>query len=90
MIYIPMNILEYRFDDQGNTTQIIVGFQAYGGTDNLNARLNITIEDIKSINPNWDFHNLIKDRAEVVARRKLRDWVMTEKTEEPEETQEEG
>lgn len=81
MTYIPMNIIEYRFNEAGETEQVVVGFQTYSGRDNLNARLNLTIDDIKAINKAWDFQNLNQQRAELVARRKLRDWVMTEKEE---------
>lgn len=79
MIYIPMNILEYRFDEEGNTKQIVVGFQTYTSHDNLNARINLTIEDIKSVNEAWDFDNLTQDRCEAVARRKLQAWVRIQK-----------
>lgn len=74
-----MNIIEYRFDEEGNITSVVVGFQTYTIDDNMNARLAIEISDIKGVNPAWDFKNLTQERAEAVARRKLRDWVMTEK-----------
>lgn len=76
-----MAILEYKFDEEGNTTQIVVGFQTYANNENLNARINLTIEDIKGVNNNWDFENITKDRAEIVARRKLQAWVRVEKEE---------
>lgn len=84
MKHIPMSIIEYRFDEEGETTQIVVGFQTYRGADNFNARLNLKIEDIQEVNEAWTFANLTQDRAELVARRKLRDWVMLERPEEPE------
>lgn len=79
MTYIPMSIIEYRFDEEGNTTQVVVGFQTYSGRDNLNARLNLTLGDIQEVNSNWNFSNLTQERAEVVARRKLQAWVRVEK-----------
>ena len=90
MKYVPMNIIEYRFDEEGNTEQVVVGFQTYSGPDSFSARLNISIDDIKASNPAWTFANLTQDRAELVARRKLRDWVMLERPEEPEEPETEG
>jgi len=88
MKHIPMSIIEYRFDEEGETTQIVVGFQTYRGADNFNARLNLTIEDIQGVNEAWSFTNLTQERAEIVARRKLRAWVMVEKGADEEEATE--
>lgn len=88
MKHIPVNIVEYRFDEEGETTQIVVGFQTYRGADNFNARLNLKIEDIQEVNEAWNFTNLTQERAEVVARRKLRAWVMVEREVEEEDTEE--
>lgn len=79
MKYIPMSVLEYRFIETGDTEQVVVGFQTYSGQDNLNARLNLTIEDINGVNVGWNFDNLTQERAEIVARRKLQAWVRVEK-----------
>ena len=88
MKHIPMNIIEYRFDEEGETTQIVVGFQTYRGSDNFNARLNLTIEDIQEVNEAWTFKNITQERAEIVARRKLRAWVMVEKEDKEDEATE--
>ena len=88
MKHIPVNIVEYRFDEEGETTQIVVGFQTYRGADNFNARLNLKIEDIQEVSEAWNFTNLTQKRAEVVARRKLRAWVQVEKENEEEDEEE--
>ena len=88
MKHIPMSIIEYRFDEEGETTQIVVGFQTYRGADNFNARLNLTLEDIQGVNEAWNFTNITQERAEIVARRKLRAWVMVEKEDKEDETTE--
>ena len=87
MNYIPMIILEYKFNDQGVTEQIIIAFQHYQGNEQFNARVSLTDEYIKGINENLELDRLNKAQIEQYARLKLRDWIMTsspEPTEEPE------
>ena len=87
MQYIPMSILEYRFNDEGFTQQIIIAFQHYQGNEQFNARVSLTQEYVQSINDKLTLDRMNKAQIEQFARAKLRDWVMTsrpEPTEEPE------
>ena len=87
MNYIPMQVLEYRFNDEGITEQIIIAFQHYQGNEQFNARVNLTDEYIQNQNPNLSLDSLTKEQIEAYGRRKLRGWISTprpEPTEEPE------
>lgn len=86
MKYIPMNVLEYRFDEQGVTQLIVVAFQDYDSNEQFNARISLDSDYVKSINENLDLDRLSKAQVENFARRKLRDWINTPR---PEETEEE-
>lgn len=86
MSFIPMQILEYRFNDEGITQQIIIAFQHYQGNEQFNARVSLTQEYVSSINENLVLDSMNKEQIENFARRKLRDWISTprpEPTEEP-------
>ena len=84
MRYIPMNILEYRFDEQGVTQMIVVAFQYYQGGEQLSARVSLDQEYVASINDGLVLDSMNKEQIESFARRKIRDWVMTKRPEEPE------
>ena len=87
MNFIPMQILEYRFNDEGITQQIIIAFQHYQGNEQFNARVSLTEVFVKEQNPNLTLDSLTKEQVETFARRKLREWIMTprpEPIEEPE------
>ena len=87
MSFIPMIILEYKFNDQGVTEQIIIAFQHYQGNEQFNARVSLTQEYVKSINENAELDRMNKAQIEQYARLKLRDWILEsrpEPTEEPE------
>ena len=87
MSFIPMQILEYRFNDEGLTQQIIIAFQHYQGNEQFNARVSLNQEYVTSQNPNLELDSMNKEQIENYARRKLRDWISTprpEPTEEPE------
>ena len=86
MQYIPMQVLEYRFDDNGKTQQIIIAFQHYQGNEQFNARVNLTDAYVKEINENLELDTLNKEQIENFARRKMRDWVMVTRPEPEEET----
>lgn len=83
MNYIPMNILEYRFDEQGVTQTIVVAFQHYQGDEQLSARVSLDQEYVTSVNPKWSLDSMNKDAIENLARRKIRDWVTMARPEEP-------
>ena len=87
MNYIHMNVLEYRFNDEGITQQIIIALQHYQGNEQINARISLDQEYVFSINENLVLDSMNKEQIESFARRKLRDWILEprpEPTEEPE------
>lgn len=88
MNYVPMNILEYRFDDKGGTEQIIVAFQSYQGNEQFSSRVSLTDEYVKSINENVELDRMNKAQIEQFARVKLRDWILTNRPEEEPEVEE--
>lgn len=77
MEYIPMGMLEYRFDDKGNATSVVVQLNVYdqSSRDTFNATIELTEKFVKSINPDVDLDKLTKDQADIFARRKINDWV---------------
>ena len=89
MKFIPMQILEYRFNEEGITEQIAVAFQLYQGSEQVNVRVDLDQEYVTSVNPNWALDSMNKDAIENLARRKVRDWILVERPEEPEEPVEE-
>ena len=82
MSNIPMIILEYKFNDQGVTEQIIIAFQHYQGNEQFNARVSLNQEYVTSQNPNLELDSMNKEQIENYARRKLRDWISTPRPEE--------
>jgi len=83
-----MHVLEYRFNDDGITEQIIVAFQTYQGNEQVNARVSLNDEYVKSINENVELDRMNKAQIEQFARVKLRDWILTDRPEEDEEATE--
>lgn len=82
MQFIPMNILEYQFNDDGITEQIIVAFRHYQGNEQFNARVSLDQEYVQGINENLELDRMNKAQIEQFARIKLRDWILTEREEE--------
>ena len=82
--FIPMIVLEHRFNDEGITQQIIIAFQHYQGNEQFNARVSLDQEYVQSINDQLTLDRMNKAQIEQFARRKLRDWILTERPEEPE------
>ena len=85
MGFIPMQILEYRFNDEGLTQQIIIAFQHYQGNEQINARVTLDQEYVTSVNPKLALDSMTKEQIETFARRKIRDWVTMARPEVPEE-----
>ena len=85
MNYIPMNVLEYRFNDEGITQQILIALQHYQGNEQFNARVSLTQEFVQGINDNLTLDRMNKAQIESFARVKLRDWILTERPEPAEE-----
>ena len=80
-----MNILEYRFDEQGVTQMIVVALLHYQGDEQINVRVSLDQEYVTSVNPKWVLDTLNKDAIENLARRKVRDWILVERPVVPEE-----
>ena len=85
MNYIPMNILEYRFDEQGVTQTIVVAFQHYQGEEQISVRVLLDQEYVTGVNPKLVLDAMTKEQIESFARRKIRDWVVTTRPVVPEE-----
>ena len=83
MNFIPMNILEYNFDDAGVTERIVVAFQNYRGDEQFTARVSLTQEYVEGINDKVTLDRMNKAQIEQFARFKLRDWILTDRPEEP-------
>ena len=80
-----MNILEYRFDEQGITQLIVVAFQHYQGDEQVSARVVLDQEYVTSVNPKLSLDAMSKEQIESFARRKVRDWVIMTRPVAPEE-----
>lgn len=87
MEFIPMNILEYKFDEDGITTQITVAFQKYQGSEQFSSRITLTQEYVQSINEKMELDRMNKAQIERFARVKLRDWILVERKAEDEATE---
>ena len=85
MSYIPMNILEYRFDEQGVTQTIVVAFQHYPGEEQISVRVLLDQEYVTGVNPKLVLDAMTKEQIENFARRKIRDWILIERPEVPAE-----
>lgn len=72
-----MSVLQYNFDDNGETTDVQVAFSTYTGIENFSARVVLTNEYVQSINENVSLDTMNKEQIDNFARRYLRDWVMT-------------
>lgn len=82
MNYIPMSVLEYRFNEDGITQQIIVAFQSYQGNEQFSSRISLSQEFVTSINDKLELDRMNKAQIEHFARIKLRNWVLTARPEE--------
>ena len=84
MRYIPMSVIQHKFDEQGNTIEIQVSYAIYEGTENFSARVVITNDYLQNIDENLKVENLSQDQIDMYARRYLHEWLKTEKTVAPE------
>lgn len=75
MNYIPMSVLEYRFNDEGITEKIIIALQHYQGNEQINARVSLTQEYVQSVNERLELDTMNKEQIENHARRKLTAWI---------------
>lgn len=81
-----MTILEYRFNETGETTEVRVAFNSFQGETSLSAQITLTEEYVKGINDKLDLDRMNKSQIETYARRYVRDWIMTNKPENTETT----
>lgn len=86
MKYLPMSILEYRFDENGVTTSVVVQFSRYDGGQTFNVTVELTQDFIHSINPNVDMEKMNKVTADAFARRKIKEWVDVDPPVDPDPT----
>lgn len=75
MNYIPMSVLEYRFDDMGNTIAIIVSFNVYDNENSFNSNVKLTEENVNRLNPALELDKMNKNQCDTIARRILKEWV---------------
>ena len=79
MRYIPMSIIQHKFDGQGNTVEIQVSYAIYEGVENFSARVVLSNDYLQTIDENLKIENLSQDQIDMYARRYLREWLETEK-----------
>lgn len=89
MQFIPMNVLEYRFNEEGITTEIVVAFERFQGNQRFSSRVNLTQDYVSGIREDLDLNRLNMQQIEQYARLKLRDWILTQRPSgEPEDEEE--
>ena len=79
MRYIPMNVIQHKFDEQGNTIEIQVSYAIYEGAENFSARVVLSNDYLQAIGENLKVENLTQDQIDMYARRYLVEWLETEK-----------
>ena len=80
MKYIPMSIIQHKFDEQGNTVEIQVSYAIYEGVENFSARVVLSNDYLQTIDENLKIENLSQDQIDTYARRYLSEWLETGKT----------
>jgi len=79
MRYIPMSVIQHKFDEQGNTIEIQVSYAIYEGVENFSARVVLSNDYLQTIDVNLKIENLNQDQIDMYARRYLVEWLGTEK-----------
>lgn len=79
MRYIPMSVIQHRFDEQGNTIEIQVSYAIYEGTENFSARVVLSNDYLQAIGENLKIENLSQEQIDMYARRYLTEWLKKEK-----------
>ena len=85
MRYIPMSVIQHKFDEQGNAIEIQVSYAIYEGTENFSARVVLSNSYLQTIDENLKVENLSQEQIDMYARRYLREWLETEKAVVPED-----
>ena len=79
MRYIPMSVIQHKFDEQGNTIETQVSYAIYEGVENFSARVVLSNDYLQTIDENLKIENLNQDQIDMYARRYLVEWLETEK-----------
>lgn len=79
MRYIPMSVIQHRFDEQGNTIEIQVSYAIYEGTENFSARVVLSNNYLQTIDGTLKIENLSQEQIDSYARRYLTEWLKKEK-----------
>lgn len=79
MRYIPMSIIQHKFDEQGNTVEIQVSYAIYEGVENFSARVVLSNGYLQKIDESLKIENLSQDQIDMYARRYLHEWLKKEK-----------
>lgn len=79
MRYIPMSIIQHKFDEQGNTIEIQVSYAIYEGVETFSARVVLSNDYLQTIDENLKIENLSQSEIDTYARRYLSEWLGTEK-----------
>ena len=79
MRYIPMSVIQHKFDEQGNTIEIQVSYAIYEGTENFSARVSLSNDYLRAIGENLKVENLSQEQIDTYARRYLVEWLETSK-----------
>ena len=79
MRYIPMSVIQHRFDEQGNTIEIQVSYAIYEGTENFSARVVVSNDYLQTIDESLKIENLSQSQIDMYARRYLTEWLKKEK-----------
>ena len=79
MRYIPMSVIQHRFDEQGNTIEIQVSYAIYEGTENFSARVLLSNDYLQTIDGTLKIENLSQSQIDMYARRYLTEWLKKKK-----------
>ena len=79
MRYIPMSVIQHKFDEQGNTIEIQVSYAIYEGEENFSARISLSNDYLQAIGEGQKIENLSQEQIDMYARRYLVEWLETER-----------
>ena len=79
MRYIPMSIIQHKFDEQGNTVEIQVSYAIYEGVENFSSRVVLSNDYLQTIDESLKIENLSQSQIDMYARRYLTEWLKKEK-----------
>lgn len=68
---INLTGMDYRFDQDDNTTAVLVSFSGYENSNSLNTTVEITPEDMAE---NKTLDDLTKKQATAKAKEKIKAW----------------